>query len=312
MHSNKRAITPWEIIRVICAKGYLRWLPDDLYLRLMYHARHHKKLHLDNPVAYTEKIQWLKLYDRNPLYTSLVDKYKVREYVTEKIGNEYLIPLLGVWDSPDEIDFDKLPNHFVLKCNHDSGTVIICKDKALLDKEKTKEYLREKMKKDYYIRGREWPYKNVERKIIAESYMEDDKTGELRDYKFFCFDGIVKLLYVATNRQNKDSETCFDFFDMNFQHLNVRNDHPNAKQIPEKPESFELMISLAEKLGQGFPHVRVDFYEVNGKPYFGEMTFSHMCGMAPFEPYDIDVKMGEWLQLPKKKNKSYTSTTSLS
>lgn len=302
-NNNRTRMTIWEIIRLICAKGYMRWLPDGLYLRIMYHASQLKKLHLNNPVAYTEKIQWLKLYDRNPLYTTLVDKYKVREYVAEKIGNEYIIPLLGVWDSPDKIKFDLLPDRFVLKCNHDSGTVIICKNKKTLDIEKTKKYLNMRQQKDSYKPGREWPYKNVKRKIIAEPFMEDEKTGELRDYKFFCFDGKVKLLYVATNRQSEDIETCFDFFDLDYNHLNVRNGHPNAIIPPEKPSSFDLMIHLAEKLSLGIPHVRVDFYEVNGKPYFGEMTFSHMCGMTPFEPYDIDVEMGKWLHLPEKRVK---------
>lgn len=301
INKGKRKINYWEIVRLIFAKGYMRWLPDELYLRIMYHASQLKKLHLENPVAYTEKIQWLKLYDRNPLYTTLVDKYKVREYVAEKIGSEYVIPLLGVWDTADEIQFDILPERFVLKCNHDSGTVVICKDKTKLDIEKTKKYLCKRQQRDCFKAGREWPYKNVERKIIAEPYMEDNETKELRDYKFFCFDGQVKLMYVATNRQSKASETCFDFFDMDYKHLDVRNGHPNAKNPPEKPRSFDQMVELAEKLSIGMPHVRVDFYEVNGKPYFGEMTFSHMCGMTPFEPYEFDIKMGEWLHLPSKR-----------
>ena len=177
---------------------------------------------------------------------------------------------------------------------------MISKDKSKLDIKKTKAYLYKKMKRNFYRGGREWPYKNVNRKIIAEPYMEDTKTGELRDYKFFCFNGEAKVLFIATNRQNQESDTCFDFFDMDYNHLDVRNGHPNAKEMPEKPRSFEKMISLAEILSQGIPQVRIDFYEVNGKPYFGEMTFSHFGGMTPFEPDDIDRRMGDWIKLPEK------------
>ena len=260
MHNYKRFLNnPWEILRVLGAKGYLTWIPDRTYLRIMYHAKLGKKLNLANPITYNEKIQWLKLYNRNPQYTMMVDKFRVKQYVCDKVGSQYVIPLLGVWDSPEDIDISILPDQFVLKCNHDSGTVIICKDKANFDINGARKYLKKKMNRNYYRGGREWPYKNVERKIIAEPYLEDKKTGELRDYKFFCFNGKAKLLFVATDRQNQSSETCFDFFDINYKHLNVRNGHPNANRLPEKPISFDLMIRLAEKLSEGIPHVRIDF-----------------------------------------------------
>jgi len=174
----------------------------------------------------------------------------------------------------------------------------ICKDKAQMDVDAVKKELRRGLKQDYYLTLREWPYKNVPRKIIAEQYMEDEETSELRDYKFFCFNGAPKALFVATDRQTPGEEVKFDFFDMEYQHLNVRQGHPNAKILPQKPKCFDLMADLACKLSKDIPHVRVDFYEVNGKVYFGEMTFFHFSGMVPFEPAEWDEKFGDWLTLP--------------
>lgn len=257
------------------------------------------ELNLKNPQTFNEKLQWLKLYDRNPLYTIMVDKYKVKEYVASIIGKEYIIPTLGVWDNPEEIDFDKLPNQFVLKCNHNSGLgMCICKDKTKLDIKKVKKELTKGLKQDYYLTNREWPYKNVPQRIIAEQYMEDIQTKELRDYKFFCFNGIPKMLFIASDRQNPNEETKFDFYDINFNHLPFTNGHPNSKKIIEQPKNFELMKELAIKLSQNIPHVRVDFYEINGKVYFGELTFSHWSGFTPFNPSEWDKKIGDWLVLP--------------
>ena len=228
----------------------------------------------------------------------MVDKYLVREYISEKIGEEYLIPLIGVWDSPDEVDFDKLPERFVLKCNHNSGLgMYICKNKSKMDVQKVRDELRKGLKQDYYLTSREWPYKDVPRKIIAEKYMEDPETSELRDYKFFCFDGKVKALFIATERQNPNEETKFDFFDENYTHLPIKNGHPNAKILPQKPKNFEKMKELAEVLSQRLPHIRVDFYEVGGKIYFGELTFFQNSGLVPMEPEEWDYKFGEWINL---------------
>ena len=257
-----------------------------------------KKLDLDNPLTYNEKLQWLKLYDRNDKYTMMVDKYLVRDYIKEQLGEEYLIPLIGVWDNPDDIDFDALPNKFVLKCNHNSGLgMCICTDKSKLDFEKVRYELKRGIKQDYYLTNREWPYKNVPRKIIAEAYMEDAETEELRDYKFFCFNGEVKAMFVATDRQKPGEEVKFDFFDENYNHLPIKQGHPNAEVPPAKPQCFEEMKVLASKLSQCIPHVRVDFYEVNGKIYFGELTFFHFAGMVPFVPEEWDKKMGDWIDL---------------
>lgn len=275
-------------------------IPDALYLKLRYRARFHQKLNLKNPKTFSEKIQWLKLYDRRPEYSMMVDKYEVKKYVADLIGEEYIIPTLNVWDSFDEIDFDTLPDQFVLKCTHDSGGLVICNDKATFDIETAKKKIEASMKAKYYYHGREWSYKNVKPRIIAEEYMEDATTKDLRDYKFFAFNGDVKMLFIATERQEKDSETKFDFFDMEFNHLPFRNGHPNADVPPAKPQNFELMKELASKLSKGIPHVRVDFYEVDGKVYFGELTFCHWSGLMPFEPHEWDEKLGSWLELPQK------------
>lgn len=280
--------------------GRLDWVPDKPYLRVMYFANLRKWLNLKHPRSFNEKIQWLKLYDRKPAYTIMVDKYRVREYVSKTIGEEYLIPLLGVWKNPEDIDFDGLPDQFVLKCNHNSGLgMCICKDKSKLDIPKVKQALCKGLKQDYFLPGREWPYKDVERCVIAEQYMEDAETAELRDYKFFCFNGKARMLFMATDRQAAGEETKFDFFDMDFNHLDFTNGHPNAAVTLQKPSQFEKMKELAEKLSQGIPQVRVDLYEVNGKVYFGELTFSHWSGMVAFDPPEWDRTIGDYIELPK-------------
>ena len=275
-------------------------ISDRLFLRVKYRLKMGRWPNFKNPHTYTEKLQWLKIYGRRPIDTLLSDKYAVKDYIAQTIGKEYVIPLLGVWDRFEEIDFDKLPNQFVLKCTHDSGGVVICKDKMTFDKAKANVVLSRSQKHDYFMISREHAYKNIPRRIIAEEYMEDKHTKELRDYKFFCFNGVPKLLFVASDRQVKGEETKFDFFDMSYNHLPFTNGHPNANVLPERPVCFEEMKSLAKKLSENIPHVRVDFYEVNGKVYFGEMTFSHWGGMVPFKPEEWDETIGEWIVLPQK------------
>ncbi len=275
-------------------------LSDEEYLSLVYKLKFGKKLDLVEPKTFNEKIQWLKLYDRKPVYTTMVDKYEAKKYVSEIIGEQYIIPSLGVWDKFEDIDFDTLPEQFVLKTTHDSGGIVICKDKKTFDKQRAKKKIEWSLNREYYYLWREWPYKNVKPRILAEAYMEDTQTSELRDYKFFCFDGEVKALFIATERQKDGEEVKFDFFDMDFNHLKLRQGHPNAAVCPEKPEKFDEMRCLAGKLSKGIPHVRVDFYEVNGKVYFGELTFSHFTGLVPFEPEEWDYTFGSWIQLPEK------------
>ena len=273
---------------------------DELYLRILFFLKQRKVLHLKNPQTFSEKLQWLKLYDRKPEYTTMVDKYAVKEYVANIIGEEYIIPTIGVWDKPEDIDWDSLPDKFVLKTTHGGGNtgVVVCKDKNQLDKSDAIKKLNKSMKQDLYKFQREWPYKNVPKKIIAEVYMEDVKTKELRDYKFFAFDGIVKALFIATERGRGNVK--FDFFDANFNHLDLIQQHPmSGVEIP-KPSCFDQMKDIASKLSVGLPHVRVDLYEVNGKVYFGEFTFSHHGGVVPFHPKEWDFKFGSWLKLPDK------------
>ena len=277
-------------------------LPDEMFIRLNYLRRMKQWPDLKHPTTYNEKLQWLKLHDRQPLYTQLVDKYEVRRFVEERIGGEYLVPLAGgPWNSFDEIDFDALPERFVLKCTHDSGGLVICRDKRTLDREKARRRISQSLQQNFYYHNREWPYKDVQPRIIAEAYMEDASTNELRDYKFFCFDGEPRMLFVASDRQTAGEETKFDFFDMDYNHLDLRNGHPNAAVPPEKPAQFGLMRELAQKLSQGIPHVRVDLYEVNGRVYFGEMTFYHWSGMVPFDPPEWDRKLGSWIGLPENR-----------
>lgn len=278
-------------------------MSDKAYLSYMYKVAFGKKPNLEEPKTFNEKLQWLKLYNRNPEYSKLVDKCDVKPYIADSIGEQYVIPTLGVWDRFEEIDFDALPNQFVLKCTHDSGSVVICRDKSTFDVEKARERLTAKLKNDLFWHGREWPYKNLKPRILAEQYMEDEKTAELRDYKFFCFDGEVKALFIATDRQKEGEEVKFDFFDPDFQWMPVKQGHPNAKVHPEKPMCFEEMKELAAKLSVGMPHVRVDFYEVNGRVYFGELTFFHFCGLVPFCPEEWDTTFGSWIRLPEKQTK---------
>ena len=287
-------LTPGE--RVLLLRKTQPWMSDRLYLELMYWRTFGRVPDLGNPVRYTEKLQWLKLHDRNPLYHKLVDKAAVKPYVAAIIGEEHMVPTLGVWDSPAEIDWDALPDRFVLKCTHDSGSTIICRDKASFDRDAACRRLIAGLRKDYYKPMREWAYKGVKPRVIAERYLE----GEINDYKFFCFGGVPGFLYVASDRFNADEETKFDFFDMEWNHLDIRNGHPNAAVPPERPACFEEMKRLAAELSKGIPQVRVDFYEVDGKALFGEYTFYHMGGFVPFDPDSADFMMGEMFKLPGK------------
>ena len=281
-------------------KGLKSKTPADKFLKKEYQFFTGRELDLENPKLYTEKLQWLKLYDHRPEYTTMVDKYAVKQYVAEKIGTEYVIPLLGVWERVEDINFDSLPDSFVLKTTHDSGGLVICKDKSKLDIQAAKKKLSYFLNRKYYDYNREWPYKNVKPRIIAEAYMEDSTYKELRDYKFFTFGGVPKVLYIAQGR-GKGEPTVADFFDMDFNHLPFTIDHEMADVPPKKPNSFELMKKLAAKLSEETPQLRVDFYEVDGKVYFGEMTFFHCSGMEPFHPEEWDRIFGDWVVLPPKK-----------
>jgi len=277
-------------------------VPEKLFVEIKYFCCIGKKINLNNPRTFNEKLNWLKLYNKNPFYTSLVDKYAVKDFVAKTIGDEYVIPTLGVWDTFDDIDFSKLPNQFVLKTTHGGGNlgVVICKNKTIFDIVKAKRILNKSLSADSFKLTKEWPYKNVKRRIIAESFISDGSENyDLMDYKFFCFDGVVKILYVASGRQKRE-EPYFDFYDDNFNHLDVRQAHPNSPHRIEKPNNFDKMKELASSLSKGFPFIRVDLYNVNGKIYFGELTFFHMGGIVPFKPDTIDEEWGNLINLPRK------------
>ncbi len=278
-------------------KYAMRFIPDSIYIQIYYFAHFKKFCDLKKPSTYNEKLNWLKLHDHNPLYPTLVDKYEAKEYVARIIGNEYIIPTLGVWDTFDDIDFEKLPNQFVLKCTHDSEGLVIVKDKKKLDKNAAKEKIEAALKQNFYYIGREWPYKDVRPRIIAEQYMEDHVDGELRDYKFFCFGGEPKAMFIASDRAS--DHVKFDYYDLKFNHLDIKQKYPHAQEALRKPVTFEKMIDFSKILSKGFPHVRVDFYEVDGHLYFGELTFYHFSGFMPFEPDRWDKVFGDWLKLPK-------------
>lgn len=277
-------------------RGYFNWMSDRTYLRMVFFIKMGRWLNLYNPKTFNEKLQWIKLNDRNPEYTRMVDKFEAKKYVADRIGGDYIIPTIGVWNNAKDIDFNSLPNKFVLKCTHDSGGLVICKDKSKIDIEATVHKLNGCLKHNFFWAMREWPYKDVKPRIIAEQYMEDE-SGELRDYKFFCFDGEVKALFIATDRNNPKEETKFDFFDAEFNHLPFTNGHPNAQVLPQKPKCFEEMKQLASKLSLGITQVRVDFYEIKGRVYFGEMTFFHWSGLTPFVPEKWDYEFGSWIDL---------------
>lgn len=290
--------TPKEFLGWIMIRVCPGLMSDRFYLETDYLFTKREHLDLDKPVTFNEKLQWLKIYDRNPLYTKLVDKYLVKDWVGEKIGYEHVIPTLAKYDTVDEIRLEDLPDQFVLKCNHDSGSVVICKDKSQFDFDAAKKKLSERLKIDNSSFFCEWAYRNVPRCIIAEPFMKEEGHDDLMDYKFFCFDGVPKIMYMSRDHA---VQATTDFFDMDFNHLPIRMLAPPSKVLPEKPKQFEKLKELASCLSQGIPQVRVDFYVINGQIYFGEMTFYHCGGMVTVQPHEWNVKMGDMIQLPEKR-----------
>ena len=286
---------PKKIIIYLASKGIIKY-DDEKYLKFVYKEKTGCDLDLKNPKTFNEKLQWLKLYDRNPQYTKMVDKYEVRKIIEEKIGKEYSIPCLGVYDSVNKIKFDKLPNQFVLKTTHDSGTVIICKDKNTFDFKKAKKILKKRLKRKYFYLWREWPYKNVKPRIIVEKYMEDKDTSELRDYKFYCFDGIPKLMFIVKDR---GKEPKINFYNMDFKKVELQQCYPNFDEKISKPKQFNEMKELCKILSKDIPHVRVDFYIINNRVYFGELTFFDSAGLDNFTPSKWNKILGDWIDLKK-------------
>jgi hypothetical protein len=281
-------------------KGYLNWLPDNVYLNIMYLSRMKKKLELKSPKTFNEKLQWLKLYDRHPKYIQMVDKYEAKEYVANRIGSEYIIPTYGVWDSFNEINIEMLPNQFVLKCTHDCGGLVICRDKKNFDIEAAREKINRCLKRNYFYNGREWPYKNVKPRVIAETYMEDPSSVVLKDYKFYCFNGKPEFVQLSEGME-KHSTASMAFLTLDWERLPFeRSDFLRIHKIPPQPLNLELMKSFAEELSQGHSFLRVDLYEINGRVYFSELTFSPTSGFIPIQPSEYDLQIGRLLELPNK------------
>lgn len=284
-----------RIIRSLNNRGILNWLPDRLCIQLIYWAQLGRSVDLKHPETFNEKIQWLKLYDRKPEYQRLADKYAVREYVASKIGDKYLIPCYGVWDSPWDIDFEKLPEQYVLKCTHDQGSIRICKDAETFDREESKRYLAKRCKRNAFYYGREWPYKVIKPRVIAEGYLIDQKESDLFDYKVHCFSGVPKVILVCSERSQGLKE---DWFDTEWNHLPVhRPTHKNSGKVIKRPEKLEEMLRCAEVLSEGKIFSRIDFYYVNGRIYFGEITFYPTSGYTDFVPEEYDLILGRYINL---------------
>lgn len=304
--NNQRALLLAILVRIAPI------IPDKTYLKWMFRLKMGKRLDLNNPQTFSEKLQWLKLNNRKPEYTQMVDKYEAKKYVANLIGEEYIIPTLGVWDKFDDIDFDLLPDKFVLKTTHGGGNtgVVICKDKYTFDKKKAKSRLESSLKSDIYKSLREWPYKAVEKRIIAEVLIEPKDGGDLPDYKFFCFNGEPKYCQVIRDRNTNET---IDFYDMEWNHMPfiglvpvVKNGKisvtENGKTSVAKPSHLDNMIAVCKKLAKNIPFSRIDLYVVEDREFFGEITFYPMSGMGGFNPGEWDYKFGEWINLPRINN----------
>ena len=281
-----------------CISKISKAVPTKLYLKIAFKASVWYRPDFKNPKTFNEKLQRLKLYDRKPEYTQMVDKYEAKKYVANIIWKQYIIPTLWIYNTFNEIDFDRLPNQFVIKCTHDSGSVIIVKDKMELDFGNTRKMIDKALRKNYYYSSREWPYKDVRPRIIIEKYMEDKNNKSMQDYKFFCFNWEPKIMYLSEWLENHATATM-SFFDMDFNLTNCkRKDYKLFKYKPEKPKNFDLMKSFAKKLSKWMPHLRVDFYEIDWHLYFGELTFTTCGGFVPFEGNEWDYKLGSRIKLP--------------
>lgn len=290
---------PFLIIPILGQRGFFHGVPDERYLRRCFKAFLGYDLDLDNPKTFNEKLQWLKLHDRNPLYITLVDKYEVKKWVASLIGEEHIVPTLGVWESLDEIDFNALPDRYVLKCTHDSGGLAICRDRATFNVCAARRKIGRSLSRNYYWSGREWPYRDVKPRIIAEEYLDaGNGVADLVDYKFYCFGGEPRFLYVSQGLEHHETaRISFLNIDWTFAPY-ARADYKPFDELPACPSRYEEMLVLSRKLAAGIPFVRVDLYESSGRVFFSEMTFSPNAGFCPFDPVDADRAIGEMIQLP--------------
>lgn len=303
---------PRLIVYYIMHKYLSKYYDDEKYLKIIYKLWNGgRKLNLDNPQTYSEKVNWLKLHDRNPLYTKLADKVEVKKYVEGILGLGHTFPLLGSWERPEDIDWDSLPNEFVLKCNHNSAEgMAICRDKekglftrahggdkVYITKEEVIEGLRKGLRQNYFLETREWPYKDIKRRVLAEKFMRSDDGEPLKDYKILCFDGEPKYIWIGSNYD----PMWFDLYSADWKNLHVKWGYETGPEQLPRPAQLDELLETARKLSQGIPHVRVDLYSIGGKIYFGEYTFFTWGGILLVDPVEWDLKLGQDINLPKKK-----------
>lgn len=283
---------PRQLLFSLMADSSRLW-PDKLYIRLLYWHHLGGIIHYSKPGTFNQIMNWSKIYDRNPFYTELADKYRVKQYVKELLGEDAVVPCYGVWDHFQDIDFDRLPERFVLKCTHDSSGAIICRDKATFNYDKARSRINKSLATNYYWRFREWPYKNIPRRIIADEFLDDGSGHELQDYKFWCFNGEPRVMYIT----NKGVHIYENFYDMDFRPLGINHGFERKQPEYSCPKGFKLMKEYASKLSKGMPFVRIDFFEVNGHVYFGEFTFYDWAGLRPFKTPEWDKEIGSWIKL---------------
>ncbi len=298
---NKKMLIYKVLQKIIKIKAVRMLVPPIFHIKIDYYIRLGKDVNLNKPATFNEKLQWLKLHDKKPEYVKIVDKYEVRKYIAETIGDNYLIPLLGVYNHFGEIDFNSLPGQFVLKCTHDSGGIVFCKDKSKFNVDASRIKINNCLKRNYYYHGMEWPYKSIKPRIICEKYMVDESGTELKDYKFLCFNGKVKCISVCWNRYS-GSGLNIDFYNIYWEPMlaDITNHLNSGYKVP-KPKNFDRMVEIAEKLSGNMIFVRVDFYEAYGQLFFGELTLYPGSGFEKFVPESFDYLMGSWIQLPIKK-----------
>lgn len=290
--SNPKRTIRFFLTSIIQKNHYL--FPDKFCVKTLYRIHFGESLNLDNPSSFNEKLNWLKLYNRNPLYSDLADKYTVKQYVASIIGSEHVVKCLGVWDSFDEIDFDSLPDQFVIKATHDSGGVIICRDKSSFDKLSAKKKIDSVFKRNFYYISWEWPYKNIRPRVIVDEFLDDGRKGELQDYKFWCFNGKPTYMYIT----NKGADIYENFYDMDFTPVDINHGFPRYKPEYPKPQCFDEMKEYASKLSKDIPFVRVDFFVVKNHVFFGEFTFFDWGGEQPFANKNTDIELGHYIELP--------------
>ena len=272
----------------------LRFIPDEPYLKMVFWIKTGKKLNLKNPRTFCDKLNWLKLHDFKPEFTRLADKIAVRDHIKELLGEDICLPLLGVWEHYDDIDFDTLPDKFVMKCNHDSGSVKIIRDKSSMDHAALREFFEGRLKLNPFVLGREYPYKDIKPRILVEKFMTSNTGRDIRDYKFLCFDGTPRYMFVISDRS---TDCRSDFYDMDFNRLPIVDTYPMSDEPMEKPVFFDEMVELVTKLAQGLRTVRIDLYEIDGKIYFGEYTFYDGGGFWPKEPEEWEYRMGDLIRI---------------